>query len=111
MNRWTSYESPNAIDWLEIDFGRPKEFRRVDLAIYDDRGGVQPPSEYSLAIWKNDRWEKIQTVEKDPQQPLGSVWNKASFSPVTSSRLRISFTNKGNARSGVTEVMVWNQAE
>lgn len=111
MNRWTSYESPHAIDWLEIDFGQPKEFRRVELAIYDDRGGVQPPSEYSLAIWKNDRWEEIPSVNKDPQQPLGSVWNKVTFSPVTSSRLRISFTSNGNARSGVTEVMVWNQAE
>jgi hypothetical protein len=44
MNRWTSYESKSQTDWLEIDFGRRVEFRRVELAIYDDRGGVQPPT-------------------------------------------------------------------
>ncbi len=38
MNRWTSYESKNKADWLAIDFGKPTEFRRVELAIYDDRG-------------------------------------------------------------------------
>src|SRR5262249_814594 len=46
MNRWTSYGSPNATDWLEVDFGAPKEFARIELAIYDDRGGVQPPATY-----------------------------------------------------------------
>ncbi len=35
-------------------------------------------------------------------------WNAATFPPVTSTKLRIVFTNNGNARSGVTEVMVWN---
>lgn len=44
MNRWTSYESKSETDWLEIDFGREVEFRRMELAIYDDRGGVPPDS-------------------------------------------------------------------
>ena len=30
MNRWTSYESPNATDWLEVDFGREREVGRVE---------------------------------------------------------------------------------
>lgn len=42
-NRWTSYESPNSSDWLEVDFGADKSFNKIELAIYDDRGGVQPP--------------------------------------------------------------------
>ncbi len=48
MNRWTSYESKSESDWLEIDFGKPVEFRRVELAMYDDRGGVQPPTSYII---------------------------------------------------------------
>ena len=48
LNRWTSYESPNESDWLEIDFGAEKTFSRVELAIYDDRGGVQAPARYDV---------------------------------------------------------------
>ena len=108
-NRWTSYESKTPTDWLEIDFGKAVEFRRVDLAIYDDRGGVQKPEAYELEIWSDGTWQAIERVKKIPEEPAGSQWNQAIFEPVASNKLRIVFTNAGNARSGVTEVMVWNE--
>lgn len=47
-------------------------------------------------------------MKKTPEQPLGSQWNAAHFDPVKSSKVRIVFTHKGQSRSGVSEVMVWN---
>ena len=108
-NRWTSYESKTETDWLEIDFGKPVEFRRIDLAIYDDRGGVQAPLQYQIETWNGQSWEAVANVEKAPEKPAGSQWNSARFAPVLRAKLRILFTNAGNARSGVTEVMVWNE--
>jgi hypothetical protein len=109
VNRWTCYESPTDTDWLEVDFGTPTEFRRVELAIYDDRGGVQVPASYQLQVWTGSAWQDIESVVKSPAEPLGSQWNSASFAPVTSSKVRIIFTHRGRARSGVSEVMVWNE--
>lgn len=109
MNRWTSYESPNNSDHLLIDFGKEIEFRKVELAIYDDRGGVQPPTQYFFEIEKGSEWIKIDSVTPMPATPQGNRWNTASFPPVRSRRLRIVFEHQGKARSGVTEVMVWNQ--
>ena len=111
MNRWTSYGSPNRSDWLQVDFGKPIEFRRVELAIYDDRGGVQAPESYELQCWRDDRWVPIQDVQKSPTAPAGGQWNVASFAPVESAKLRIVFQNAGDARSGVTEITVWNDDE
>jgi hypothetical protein len=108
MNRWTSYESKEASDWLEIDFGEPREFRRVELAIYDDRGGVQPPSAYRIETWNGQTWTAVAEPRLTPEQPAGGVWNEVRFHPVKAPRLRIVFTHRGQARSGVTEVMVWN---
>lgn len=108
MNRWTSYESPSESDWLEIDFGKPTEFRRVELAIYDDRGGVQPPSVYRIEYRKDNEWLEVPHLKRHPDKPIGGQWNAARFDPVTSNKLRIVFTHQGKARSGVTEVMVWN---
>lgn len=108
-NRWTSYESPNEKDWLEIDFGKPTEFRRIELAIYDDRGGVQTPTNYEILAWQQDAWKPVDGFNCSPQQPTGNQWNSARFNPVSASKVRIVFTNQGKARSGVTEVMVWNE--
>ncbi len=107
-NRWTSYESPNEKDWLEIDFGKPVTFRRVDLAIYDDRGGVQTPVQYEIQVWDSKEWQTI-PCKLDPAEPAGSQWNSAGFEAKTATKLRIVFTNRDKARSGVTEVMVWNE--
>ena len=109
-NRWTSYESPNEVDWLQIDFGKTVQFKRVDLAIYDDRGGVQRPIEYNLEVWRDERWQPVEQVTKSPQEPAGSQWNLAKFPPTKTNKLRILFTNRGRAKSGVTEVMVWDAA-
>jgi hypothetical protein len=109
INRWTSYESKTPTDWLEIDFGKEVEFRRVELAIYDDRGGVQKPKAYVLQRWNGGDWQDMGDVVRSPEIPAGSQWNRATFAPITSSKLRIVFTNSGDARSGVTEVMIWNE--
>jgi hypothetical protein len=106
-NRWTSYESPNERDWLEIDFGREVEFGRVELAIYDDRGGVQTPLNYDIEVWLDGSWQTLGEVKRSPDKPAGSHWNSATFKPQKSSKLRIQFANRSPARSGVTEVMVW----
>jgi hypothetical protein len=108
-NRWTSYESKTPTDWLEVDFGKPMEFRRVDLAIYDDRGGVQAPLKVELEAWNGDSWQTIKNVKRSPEKPAGSEWNSVVFEPITSTKVRVIFTNAGQARSGVTEMMVWNE--
>jgi F5/8 type C domain len=106
-NRWTTYESPNATDWLEIDFGAEKTFARVELGIYDDRGGVQPPTRYDVQFWDGKAWRDVAEAKKSPEQPTGGVFNEVRFKAVTASKVRIVFTHAGKARSGVTEVLVW----
>lgn len=70
VNRWTSYGSPNATDWLEVDFGDAKEIRRVDLDIYHDHGGVQLPKSYSVQTWSGSEWQDV----PDRSSPRPSLW-------------------------------------
>jgi hypothetical protein len=107
-NRWTSYESPNASDWLEIDFGAEKEFNRVELAVYDDRGGVQAPTRYDVEVWDGKAWKPVTGVRKTPERPTGGQFNEVRFDRAKASKVRVVFTHAGKARSGVSEVLVWN---
>jgi hypothetical protein len=79
------------------------------LAIYDDRGGVQSPLKVEMETWDGASWQSITNAKRSPEKPMGSEWNSAVFEPITSSKIRLVFTNAGQARSGVTEVMVWNE--
>ena len=107
MNRWTCYGSPNESDWLEVDFGREITTSRVELAIYDDRGGVQPPKSYTVQFWDGKLWKDAEGQVKNPEVPAGSRINEVRFLPSTTTKLRVVFTHAGKARSGVTEMFVW----
>lgn len=110
INRWTSYESPNEKDWLEIDFGEPQTFRRIDLAIYDDRGGVQPPTRYELEVLRKGQWIGVDHAKRFPKDPAGSQWNTITFPEQVSQKVRVIFHNRGRARSGISEIMIWNES-
>jgi hypothetical protein len=107
-NRWTAYESPNESDWLEVDFGSEKSFDRVELAIYDDRGGVQPPSKYDVEYWDGKEWKPVTGAKKSPEKPAGGRFNEVRFDRVKASMVRVVFTHAGKSRSGVSEVLVWD---
>jgi hypothetical protein len=108
-NRWTSYESAQETDWLEIDFGETREIGRIELALYDDRGGVQAPMSYTVQMWDGAAWREVPDPQKTPEQPVGGQWNEVRFPKQTTAKVRIVFTHRGNARSGVSEVLVWPQ--
>jgi F5/8 type C domain len=62
-NRWTSYESPNQEDWLEVDFGKEVEFNRVEVHIYDDRGGVQAPESLEIQSFHGGKWKNLREAK------------------------------------------------
>lgn len=106
-NRWTSYESPNAEDWLEIDFGQPREVARLEVGFYDDRGGVQAPADYRVAWWNGTTWQPADGLRRDPERPAGGQFNEVRFHRVRTERLRLLLIHRPNARSGLTELLAW----
>ena len=75
----------------------------------DDRGGVQPPARYNVQYWANDVWHDAMAQVASPAEPAGGTVNTVKFSKITTQKVRVLFTNKGKARSGVTEMEVWNE--
>ncbi len=108
-NRWTTYESKNDSDWLEIDFGKSQKIDRIELAIYDDRGGVQPPTMYIVQSWDGAFWTDAKDQIKKPELPTGGQINEVRFAPIEAARVRVVFTHRGKSRSGVSEMLVWGE--
>jgi hypothetical protein len=110
-NRWTSYGSPNATDWLEVDLGQPAKLGRVILHIYNDGGGVRAPRDYKVETWDGSAWKEVEEISRDPSKPTGGMANEASFKPVQASKVRVVFTHigEGDTRTGLTEIEVWEE--
>jgi hypothetical protein len=108
-NRWTSYESKEKTDWLEIDLAAERTIGRLTLHLYDDRGGVRAPASYAVEAWDGAAFKAVAAEQRDPKRPTGGRANEITFTPVTTRKVRITFTHAGNARSGVTEVEVWKE--
>ncbi|HEV8293091.1 MAG TPA: discoidin domain-containing protein, partial [Tepidisphaeraceae bacterium] len=106
-NRWTSFESPNPADWVEIDFGQEKEVGRIELAIYDDRGGIKSPENYNVQSWDGKEWRDAQKQMKSPARPTGGRFNEVKFERTRTSKIRVVFTHAAKARSGISEIMAW----
>jgi hypothetical protein len=108
-NRWTAYESPNARDWLEIDFGQEREISRMELVLYDDRGGVRAPAGYRVEHWTGSEWKEVGDAVQVPAIPAGNEINTVSFNRIRTSKVRVVFEHAGSARSGLTEILIWNE--
>jgi len=108
-NRWTSFGSPNQSDTLEVEFENPTEIGSAVLHIYDDRGGVQAPQDYQIEGWLEGSWKPLAEQIKTPLTPTGNMANKLTFVPVELKKVRLVFTNNGEARSGLTELEIWKE--
>ncbi len=109
VNRWTSYGSSTPTDWLAFDFGKEVEVGRIEVHLYDDRGGVQAPKRFWIEIEKDGQWVAVANEKHVPAAPLGSAQNTVTFDRVTVAKLRVLFENKDQSKSGVTEIEVWKE--
>ena len=105
-NRWTAYRSPNASDWVEVDFGAPTAVGTVELYLFGDDGGVKAPRAYTVQIWDGARWRDATVVSRTPGMPLASARNVVRLAPVTTSRIRVVLEHALPAFSGISELVV-----
>ncbi len=113
-SRWTNYGG-HGTDWLAIDFGSTTTFNKVNLYLYNDGGGVQPPASYNVQYWDGAAWVDASNQVKSPLIPTGSVYstatpentlNTVSFDTVVTDQVRVVFTN-GSNYVGIVELEVY----
>ena len=94
---------------MEIDFGEEKRIGRIELAIFDDRGGVKAPESYNVQFWDGKEWCDAPRQIKSPAKPIGGRLNEVKFERIRTSKIRVVFTHAAKARSGISEIFIWPQ--
>jgi hypothetical protein len=84
-----------------------KQVGRVELAIFDDRGGVRAPADYTLEFWDGKAWRGVSKPKRVPESPIGGQLNEISFEKTMTAKVRAVFKHRDKARSGVSEIFIW----
>ena len=105
-NRWTAYGSPNASDWVEVDFVAPRRVARIDLYLWGDGGGVQAPRDYRVEYLHGTRWVRAVETNRFPAEAETWARNTVMIDPVETQAIRVVFEHAPPAFSGVTEIEV-----
>jgi hypothetical protein len=103
-SRWTTFDSPNATDWVQVDWKDNKTIHEARLYFYDDKGGVQLPSAYHVEYWDGQQWKVVSKTQQLPATAVQGL-NMVQFKPVQTQKMRLVVTHKGNkAYTGLYEL-------
>ncbi|UQU62207.1 discoidin domain-containing protein [Couchioplanes caeruleus] len=111
--RWTTYGSPNARDWLQVDLGAATVVSDVRIVFYDDGGGVRTPQSYALQYQTPaGDWLDVPGQTRSPAAPVGRAVNRVLIDPpLTTDRLRVVTTRDDGGAVGITALQLWRRPD
>jgi hypothetical protein len=108
---WGAGGSPNSQDWYQLNLGSAKTFDEVRLYFKDSRPAsstYRAPSSYEIQYQNGSTWTTVSSSVKTPSTPTGN-YNVVRFNAVTAQNVRVLMTNASGAKSGLTEVKIFNR--
>ena len=106
-------------DWVQVDFNGTKSIAEIDVfTLQDNHPAPQEPTEaltftaygitdFEVQYWDGANWK---TVPGGSVSGNNRVWRKFSFSPVTTTRIRVLVTNALAGASRITEIEAYETA-
>ena len=94
-----------------MNFQRNVTVREVRLNFFDDGATVRVPSSYDLQYWNGTAWLSVPDQVRSSATPLANAVNRITFSPLTTSQIRIVASNPGGGVGwGLSEVEAMSRA-
>jgi F5/8 type C domain/Amylo-alpha-1,6-glucosidase len=106
-NYWSNAGTQTDHDWFSLDFGIEKQISSAKLYFYADGVKFKPPTKYTIQYWTGGDWSDVSHPQKSPQKPLANGENIASFRPVSTSKIRVLFTNPKEAAIALVELKLF----
>lgn len=87
--------------WVQYTFNKSYTVTQSDVYWFKDNGGIDVPSSYKIKYWTGSAWIDVQNAVG-----LGTSinqYNTTTFTPVTTTSLRIEMVSKNPASTGILE--------
>ncbi|MEV6634845.1 discoidin domain-containing protein [Actinoplanes sp. NPDC051470] len=110
--RWTTWQSPNRGDWLEVDLGASSVVSDVRVDFYDDGGGVRTPDTFAVQYLAGETWRDVPGQRRDPATPAARTINRVVVDPpIRTDRLRVVAARAGGGAVGITALQSWRRPD
>jgi RHS repeat-associated protein len=113
---WNDGTQNSGPDWLQVDFSGSKTIGEIDVfTAQDNYTSPSAPTEtmtfsaygltgYDVQYWDGSAWT---TVSGGSITSNNKVWKKLTFSPITTSKIRVLANATADGWSRITEVEAW----
>lgn len=90
-------------EWVEMTFAKPATVSETAVYWFDDtgQGAVRVPASWRLLYKDGDQWKAVNAA--GPYGIAKDLWNRVSFSPVTTTALRIELAMQPGVSAGLQE--------
>jgi hypothetical protein len=110
---WGTRGSPNAQDWLQVDFGQSIAINDVKLYFYSNKqfgaGGntYREPAAYTVQYFDGTTWRDAPGQLRTPATPQPNA-NEVLFRPIVAQKIRLLATPTAGFGIGVKEIQAFN---
>ncbi|MEV6302566.1 DUF6055 domain-containing protein [Actinoplanes sp. NPDC051861] len=99
--RWGTWPNSGQ-QWAELTWPSNVTLGRAQVYIFDDNGGVRLPSSWKLQYWTGSAYADV--AASSGYSVNANAYNSVSFTPVSTSRLRVLMQSNGTSSVGLLEV-------
>lgn len=119
-NRWTTHNSPNREDWIEVAFESFQTIRSVEVYLWGNAPGylgktnttISSPKSLRVEVWNGESWTAVSSPSYVPITPQAMARNIITFAPIETKKVRLlvehnlSPADGSPSFSGATEIQV-----
>ncbi|MEU4223450.1 discoidin domain-containing protein [Nonomuraea sp. NPDC026600] len=98
-------------DWYEVNFGAARTLNEVRLYFKDSRPAsatYRAPASYDIQYYNGSAWVGVPSQAKSPSAPRAN-YNVVQFPAISAQRVRVLATNASGAKTGLTEIKIYNR--
>lgn len=107
LPRHTFWDHRGTEEWLRIDLDEPRELSTLAVYWFDDEGAgaCRTPATWHLETKQGNDWIRLETTPPGTQK---NNWNKVTFTPQTTTSLRLRIQLQNNASAGLLGLRLQN---
>lgn len=106
-----NWDNPGTTQWVQYDFSQSYTISKSDVYWFRDisgGGAIDVPASCAIKYWNGSSWGEV-------SNPVGlgvsaNTYNTTTFTPVTTTKIRLQMTAKTAYSTGILEWKVWGTA-
>jgi len=100
-----NWDNPNTTQWVQYDWAQNVTISSIDVYWFDDDQGIDLPASCSIQYWNGSAW--VNVANPVGLGILGNQYNTTTFTPVTTTKLRLNMTAKSTTSTGIESWKVY----